>query len=198
MDFREKRDKNIANFFVEKMAKINEVFKKQMVFVQVSYEHYANVHKQNVSSYVLNDEMWLDTGNMQTKRHNKKLSDKFDGFFFITKIINPHVYKLELPYSWTIHPVFHSSFLRPRFDNFLPSLLTTFLFFVFIIDERNQNIWEMTKILSIKMYKNKFQLLVNWLGDRFDWQFFQNVIGAFDALNQYYCKYFIRPGNEIW
>ena len=64
MDFREKTDKDIANFFVEKMAKINEVFKKQMAFVQVSYEHYANVHKQNVPNYVLGDEVWLDTRNM--------------------------------------------------------------------------------------------------------------------------------------
>ena len=78
------------------MAKINEVFKKQMGFVQASYEYYANVHKQNVLTYILNDEMWLNTRNMQTKRPNKKLSDKFDNFFFITKIINHHVYKLEL------------------------------------------------------------------------------------------------------
>ena len=45
MDFRERTDRDTANSFVEKMAIINEVFKKQMVFVQTSYEHYANVHK---------------------------------------------------------------------------------------------------------------------------------------------------------
>ena len=45
MDFREKTDKNIVNFFVEKMVKINEIFKKQMVFVQASYKHYVNLHK---------------------------------------------------------------------------------------------------------------------------------------------------------
>ena len=70
MDFRERTDRDIANFFVEKMAKINEVLKKQMVFVQISYEYYANVHKQNVPNYVLDDEVWLDTRNMQTKRPN--------------------------------------------------------------------------------------------------------------------------------
>ena len=31
---------------------------------------------------------------MQTKRLRKKLSDKFNGPLLITKIINPHVYKL--------------------------------------------------------------------------------------------------------
>ena len=43
MDFREKGDKNTVNIFVEKMAIINEVFKKQMVFIQISYENYANI-----------------------------------------------------------------------------------------------------------------------------------------------------------
>ena len=81
IDLREKTDRDTVNSFVEKMAKINEVFKKQMVFAQISYEHYANVHKQNAFNYVLGDEVWLDTRNMQTKRPSKKLSDKFDGFF---------------------------------------------------------------------------------------------------------------------
>lgn len=65
MDFREKTDKNTANSFVEKMAEINEVFKKQVAFVKTSYENYENIHKQNVPNYVVNNEIWLDTKNMQ-------------------------------------------------------------------------------------------------------------------------------------
>ena len=103
--------------------------------------------------------------NMQTKRLNKKLSDNFDNFFF-TKIINPHVYKLGLFYDWTIHPVFDTNFLKPKFDDFLPGQLTTIPFFVFIIDDVGQNTWEMTKILNFRMHENKFRLLVNWVGDR--------------------------------
>ena len=63
------------------MVEINDVFKEQMVFAQVSYEQYANVHKQDAPSYALGDEMWLDARNMQTKKPNKKLSDKFDSFW---------------------------------------------------------------------------------------------------------------------
>ena len=166
INFREKTDKDTANFFVEKMAKINEILKKQMAFAQISYEHYANVHRQNVPNYVLNDEMWLDTRNMQTKRPSKKLSDKFDGPFLITKIISPHIYKLELLHDWTIHPIFHTNFLKPGSDDPLPGQLTTSPPPVFIIDDEGQNTWEVTKILNIKIYRNKLQLLVNWVGDR--------------------------------
>ena len=64
MDLCERTDKDIVNSFVKKMVEINEVFKKQMVFAQASYEQYANVHKQDAPNYVLNDEVWLDTRNM--------------------------------------------------------------------------------------------------------------------------------------
>ena len=114
---------------------------------------------------------------MQTKRPNKKLFDKSDGFF-ITKIINPHVYKLEIFYDWTIHPVFYTNFLKSKFDDFLFVQLTTFPFFIFIAVYENQNIWETTKILNFKMYKNKNKFLLNWVRDPPNWQFFENVIGA--------------------
>ena len=57
MDLRERTDKDIFNSFVEKMVEINDVLREQMVFVHVSYEQYANVHKQDVPSYALGDEM---------------------------------------------------------------------------------------------------------------------------------------------
>ena len=34
----------------------------------------------------------------------------------------------------------------------------------------------MTKTLNFKMYRNKFQLLVNWVGDRPDWQFLKMLL----------------------
>ena len=180
------------------MVEINEVFKKQMVFTQISYEYYANVHKQNAPNYVLNDKMCLDTRNIQTKRPSKQLSDKSDGPFPITKIISPHFYKSELFHDWTIHPVFHNNFLEPKSDDPLPCQLTTPLLPVFIIDNKNRNTWEITKILNSKMHRNKFQLLVNWVENRLYWQFFENVIGTPDALIQYYRKYSTRPGNDVW
>ena len=166
----------LVNEFVEKMITINEVLKKQMVFVQVSYENFANKHRQNVPNYAVSDEIWFDTRNMQTKRPNKKLSDKFDGAFLITKIVNLHAYKLELPRDWTIHPVFHTNLLRPGSTDSLPGQLAPPP--VPIIDEEGQETWEVTRILNSRMFRNKLQFLVNWVGDRPDWQLFENVTGA--------------------
>ena len=167
-----------------------------MVFVQIFCENFANKHKQNVPNYVVNDDIWFDTRNMQTKRPSKKLFDKFDDPFLITKIINPHVYKFELPRDWTIHPVFHSKLFRPGSTDPLPSQLTPPP--VPIINEKSQNTWEMTIILNFKMFRNRLQFLLNWVINRRDWQPFENVTGTPDVLNQYFSKYFTRLGYDVW
>ena len=56
MDFQKKK-KKLVNDFVEKMTTINDVFKKQMAFVQILYESFANKHKQNAFNYTVNDEV---------------------------------------------------------------------------------------------------------------------------------------------
>ena len=56
----------------------------------------------------------------------------------------------------------------------------------------------MTRILNSKKFKHRLQFFVNWAGDRPDWQPFENVTGAPDALGQYFNKYFIRLGHNVW
>ena len=130
------------------------------------------------------------------EKAKKKLLDKFDGFFFITRIINLHIYKFELSRDWTIHPVFHMNLFRAGSTDPLPGQLTPPP--VLIIDENGQNTWEVTRTLNFKMFKNKLQFLVNWVKNRPDWQLFENVIGTFDVLNQDFNKYCIRPGYDGW
>ena len=43
----------------------------------------------------------------------RKLRKRFVGPFFVTKRIGPVAYELELPQTWKIHPIFHTSLLRP-------------------------------------------------------------------------------------
>ena len=49
---------------------------------------------------------------------------------------------------------------KPKSNNLLFGQLTTPPFFIFIIDDENQNIWETTKIVNYKMHRNKIKILV--------------------------------------
>ena len=60
------------------------------------------------------DQVLLSTNNLQLKQvPARKLQKKFVGPFFVTRCIGPVAYELELPEAWKIHPVFHTSLLRP-------------------------------------------------------------------------------------
>ena len=55
--------------------------------------------------------MWLDTRNIKTNYH-KKIGPKREGPFEITKVIGLVTYRLKLPTTWKIHPIFHTTLLR--------------------------------------------------------------------------------------
>lgn len=61
--------------------------------------------------------VWLSIKNIKTSRHSKKLDHKGLGPFAITEIVSPHAYRLELPPSLKIDPVFHLSLLEPASEH---------------------------------------------------------------------------------
>ena len=64
-------------------------------------------------AYQIGDEVWLDARNIRTQRASKKLDWKNLSPYRVAKKISSHAYRLELPDSIKIHPVFHVSLLQP-------------------------------------------------------------------------------------
>lgn len=63
--------------------------------------------------FKIGDKVWLDAKNVSTSRPKKKLDYKHLRPFSIISKISPFVYKLKLPSSYRIHPIFHVSLLSP-------------------------------------------------------------------------------------
>src|SRR5687767_7284700 len=80
----------------------------------------------------------LNISQIKTKRPNDKLDFKKFGPFKIDKVISKTNYRLSLPRTINIHPVFHISLLKPALKD-APL-------------ERNL---EIERILDFKMVKNK-------------------------------------------
>ena len=64
--------------------------------------------------------VWLSAKNLKTLRPRKKLDWKNIGPFRISEVLGPYTYKLDLPESMPIHPVFNVDQLYLANDNPLP------------------------------------------------------------------------------
>ena len=63
------------------------------------------------------DIFWLETRNLQCHITNPKFAPKREGPFTITDVLSLLSYRLCLPHTWKIHPVFHASLLSPYQEN---------------------------------------------------------------------------------
>ena len=67
--------------------------------------------------FKLGQKVWLEAKNLKINTPSQKLSHKWEGPFEVLEVLSPLVYKLQLPKSWKIHPVFHASLLLPYKEN---------------------------------------------------------------------------------
>ena len=49
-----------VDLFVQKMNRINEILREQMILAQAYQKQFANVHQQHALKYAINDMIWLD------------------------------------------------------------------------------------------------------------------------------------------
>jgi hypothetical protein len=114
------------------------------------YDRYYNI-KPTLKE---RDKIYLIQWNIQTKQPSTKLDYKKLGLFKIKKVIGPVNYKLVLPKTMNIHPVFHISLLEPVLPGILLALVTK-------IEPVNPNAeYEVEEILDYKQVRNYIKYLV--------------------------------------
>jgi transposase InsO family protein len=109
-----------AEKFARQMQAITEFVRTEIVSAQARYEDQANRRRQPARRYHVGQYVWLDARNIKTLRPQKKLDWKNLGPFRIKEIISPYAYKLDLPASMRIHPVFNVGLLHPAAENPVP------------------------------------------------------------------------------
>ena len=123
------------------------------------------VEKSSMPSaqYNTGDQVWLEGKNLQLPHQVTKLAPKRYRPFKIIKEISPVAYWLQLPPTWTVHDVFHTSLLSPysktpscspNFSQPSPDLI------------RGEEEYEVESICSHQYFgrNKKLQFLIRWKG----------------------------------
>ena len=71
------------------------------------------VKHRNTPQYHEGDLVWLAGRNLRTSQPATKLAARHHGPFLVEQVLSPVTYKLRLPSTWKIHPVFHTDLLTP-------------------------------------------------------------------------------------
>jgi hypothetical protein len=102
------------------MTTIYNELKLQLRQAQDCYKEYADVYRKVQPTFKVGDHVWLLRRNIQTTRPSSKLDFQRLGPFPIVKQINNVSFRLALPSSMKIHPVFHVSLLEPYHKSTIP------------------------------------------------------------------------------
>ncbi|SGZ27897.1 BQ5605_C026g10216 [Microbotryum silenes-dioicae] len=107
--------------YLQHLRSVQETARKQILQAQETQARFANLKRKPSPPFKIGDQVLLNRKNIQTSRPSSKLDSHKLGPFRIQQIISPVAFKLELPASMKIHPVFHVSLLEPYQANSLAS-----------------------------------------------------------------------------
>jgi hypothetical protein len=135
---------------------------------EIAYAQAAHVEQANRRCYPdpvleVGDRVWLRRKHVKTTRPSGKLDYKLIGPYTILEKVGSRAYKLDLPPSIQLHPVFHISLLKPAEPNSepIPGHIQPPPPPV-IID--NEEEWELEEIVDSHHYRNQLRYQVKWTG----------------------------------
>jgi len=95
------------------LNEIREELKASLTMAAELMKRQNGDHMKDWTPFKIGDKVLLDGKNLRTTRPKAKLANKRHGPFEITDVIGTVNYRLKLPSTWKIHPVFHASLLKP-------------------------------------------------------------------------------------
>jgi hypothetical protein len=180
--------------FLHKMQSSRKEAEAALTKAAEDMSRYYDQHRGEAVSYQVGDFVWLDGKDIQTDRPSRKLSDKRYGPFKVTQVIGPNAYKLQLPPSMKIHPVFNTVKLRPFLKDGISGREAPPPPPPIIIGENPE--WEIDYIKDSKLVRGKLHFLVKWKGyphEESTWQPEKDLENAQETIQDFYSRHPAAP-----
>jgi hypothetical protein len=148
-----------ADVLFEGLEQTHRVPRENLLEAQVKQMMYAG---RKEITFEVGDRVWLSTRHLYTNRPSKKLDNKRAGPSTVSKTLNKHAYKFDLPKTMRNHNVFQVLLL----DRYTPPTIgqPSSEPHPVIVDDSEE--WEVDQILDSKRRYWKLHYLVQWAGYR--------------------------------
>ena len=103
---------DFAMVLVDRIKSLHKELSLDIKFISQQLAHYHNQKRSIEPTLKKGDKVYLLRRNIKTKRPSDKLDHKKLKPFKIEKVLSPINYRLSLPKTMNIHPVFHISLLE--------------------------------------------------------------------------------------
>ncbi|QRW03187.1 Retrotransposable element Tf2 protein [Ceratobasidium sp. AG-Ba] len=149
-------------------------------------KHYYDLKHRAPDDIKVGDKVWLDARNIKTERPVAKLSAKKIGPYKVLKREGTHAFRLELPHTLRVHPVFHTSLISLKkedpFNRDPPQPPAE-------VTPEGEEEYEVEKILDSRKRRNQVQYLVHWKGygpESNTWEPMEHLNTAMGAVRKFH------------
>jgi hypothetical protein len=156
---KERLNRTEAKHLITRLHSSWEKAREHMTGAQERYARQANKHRREVD-FRVGDRVWVSTKHWKTDRPSRKLADQQAGPYEIIDQVG-HSFKLRLPESIKVHPVFHADRLRKAPEDPLPGQLNPDLPAIPVNDQEE---YEVHEVLAVKLIRGKLKYRIKWKG----------------------------------
>ena len=147
-----------ADSYVLRLREAQTILQRELLKARKAMEHSANRRRRPAPDLLPGQKVWLLRRHVSTTRPSSKLDLRRLGPFPIIEQIGSFAFRLEVPPSMQIHPVFHVSLLELHMENTFPSRVVEVPFPIQVDGFLE---FEANSILDSRFRRRKLQYLVD-------------------------------------
>uniref|UniRef100_A0A803TCI3 Gypsy retrotransposon integrase-like protein 1 n=1 Tax=Anolis carolinensis TaxID=28377 RepID=A0A803TCI3_ANOCA len=180
-----------AEDWLQELTAVQELLHQHLDQAKEDNKRHADGHRQPGPEIKVGDRVLLSTRFLPSHRPCRKLDARFIGPYPVVAQLNPVTFKLQLPRSMHIHPVFHRSLILPA-DGVHPDASRLPPAPVLVDGEEE---FEVQDILDSRFHRRRLQYLIDWVGfgpEERSWED-ASTVHAPDLVRRFHQAYPTKP-----